>query len=229
MKAALGAVAILAALGAVAIPQQASAAICTIGTVASYKALGGTGCSVGNLTFANFAYGSTFGGSGAAVLDTNVVVVPIPQLNNNGLLFSAGGWHAFGGAFVDSTLFFTVTANKTVIEDATLAIAGGAVGTAFGNVGESILPLNLGLFATTTSPFQHITFAPTPQIEILKDILVAAAANNPGPNFASITAVLQEFSTPGVPELGTWAMMLIGFAGVGAQLRRRDRTITLTA
>src|SRR5229473_3246673 len=126
MKAALGAVAILAALGAVAIPQQASAAICTIGTVASYEALGGTGCSVGNLTFANFAYASTAGGSGAAVLDTNVVVVPIPQLNNNGLLFSSGGWQAFGGAFVDSTLFFTVTANKTVIEDATLAIAGGA-------------------------------------------------------------------------------------------------------
>jgi hypothetical protein len=29
--------------------------------------------------------------------------------------------------------------------------------------------------------------------------------------------------TSGVPEPATWAMMLIGFAGVGAALRRRAR------
>ncbi len=32
----------------------------------------------------------------------------------------------------------------------------------------------------------------------------------------------------GVPELTTWAMMLIGFAGVGVQLRRRRDAIALT-
>jgi hypothetical protein len=33
----------------------------------------------------------------------------------------------------------------------------------------------------------------------------------------------------GVPEPSTWAMMLIGFAGVGLQLRRRQRVISVTA
>jgi hypothetical protein len=43
-------------------------------------------------------------------------------------------------------------------------------------------------------------------------------------NFAvSLSAV------PGVPELGTWAMMIIGFGGVGLQLRRRRGTVALTA
>ena len=35
--------------------------------------------------------------------------------------------------------------------------------------------------------------------------------------------------TSGVPELATWAMMIIGFGGVALQLRRRRATIVLTA
>jgi hypothetical protein len=31
----------------------------------------------------------------------------------------------------------------------------------------------------------------------------------------------------GVPELGTWAMMIIGFGGVGLQMRRRGRAAAL--
>jgi hypothetical protein len=33
----------------------------------------------------------------------------------------------------------------------------------------------------------------------------------------------------GVPELGTWAMMIIGFGGVAVQMRRRDRAVALAA
>ena len=32
------------------------------------------------------------------------------------------------------------------------------------------------------------------------------------------------FGTPGVPEPSTWAMMLLGFGGIGWQLRRRRRS-----
>jgi hypothetical protein len=35
--------------------------------------------------------------------------------------------------------------------------------------------------------------------------------------------------TSGVPELSTWAMMIIGFGGVGLQMRRRDRAVALSA
>jgi hypothetical protein len=33
----------------------------------------------------------------------------------------------------------------------------------------------------------------------------------------------------GIPELGTWAMMIIGFGGVGLQIRRRRGAIAMTA
>ncbi len=229
MRSALGAVALLAAIGAVSTPQPASAAICAVGTMASYQALGATGCSVGNLTFANFHYASTAGGTAVAVSAKNVAIVPIPKSGDNGLLFSTGGWTAFGGGFVDSTIFFTVAAGIPIIDDATLLVAGGDVGIGSGTVGESLLPVNKSMFASVDGPVsKHVVFGKISQISVLKDILVAAAANNPGPNFATITAVLQEFSTA-VPELGTWAMMIIGFAGVGLQLRRRARTVSLTA
>jgi hypothetical protein len=35
--------------------------------------------------------------------------------------------------------------------------------------------------------------------------------------------------TTSVPELSTWAMMIIGFGGVALQMRRRDRAIAMTA
>jgi len=37
------------------------------------------------------------------------------------------------------------------------------------------------------------------------------------------------FTTSGVPELSTWAMMIIGFGGVALQMRRRERAIGATA
>ncbi len=37
------------------------------------------------------------------------------------------------------------------------------------------------------------------------------------------------FTTTGVPELSTWAMMIIGFGGVALQMRRRERAIGATA
>jgi hypothetical protein len=50
--------------------------------------------------------------------------------------------------------------------------------------------------------------------------------------YASITALDNQSgeghpyipTTPGVPEPATWAMMLVGFAGIGMAMRRRRRT-----
>jgi hypothetical protein len=41
--------------------------------------------------------------------------------------------------------------------------------------------------------------------------------------------LLDSVSVTGVPELSTWAMMIIGFGGVGLQICRRDRAIALSA
>ena len=40
---------------------------------------------------------------------------------------------------------------------------------------------------------------------------------------------LEPTVTSGVPELSTWAMMIIGFGGVGLQMRRRQGSVPLTA
>jgi hypothetical protein len=37
------------------------------------------------------------------------------------------------------------------------------------------------------------------------------------------------FTVTGVPELSTWAMLIIGFGGVGLQVRRRSRHVAVTA
>ncbi len=208
--------------------------------MASYEALGGTGCSIGNLTFTDFEYTNFVGvATGAvptgvavvsysAVPDTGVAVVPMPAANNNGILFSSGGWNAFGGEGAESFVFFTVTASDTVIEDATLLIAGGAIDNATGRVDELLLPIYL-LGANVTSPFNHVIFAPISQLITDTDIFVAAAADGLVPSYTTISSVLEEFSTPGVPELGTWAMMIIGFGFVGLRLRRRHHLVSPTA
>lgn len=43
------------------------------------------------------------------------------------------------------------------------------------------------------------------------------------------TALYANVAVGGVPEPGTWAMMLVGFGAVGARLRRRPRAIALAA
>jgi hypothetical protein len=48
----------------------------------------------------------------------------------------------------------------------------------------------------------------------------AMTSGAPGPDTRAMTS--------GVPELGTWAMMIIGFGGVGLQLRRRRRNAAVS-
>jgi hypothetical protein len=49
------------------------------------------------------------------------------------------------------------------------------------------------------------------------------------PNGLPPMAALDGISLTGVPEPATWAMMLIGFGGLGAMVRRRNRTATAAA
>ena len=63
----------------------------------------------------------------------------------------------------------------------------------------------------------------------INGVFVSVANLDPGSRYENWTFASQDIvPTGGVPEPATWAMMLIGFGGLGAALRRR-RAVALTA
>jgi len=84
-------------------------------------------------------------------------------------------------------------------------------------------------FHTTGGPFPSFTdFAGFGAVSTIGTTHVGSFSSVAVKNFGDLsgTPVLSEgqVSIPGVPEPATWAMMLIGFFGLGALLRRRGRT-----
>lgn len=70
-------------------------------------------------------------------------------------------------------------------------------------------------------------FPVTNQTDVLNGtgISYVTFSYNGGNNGPAITNLTFD-STPAVPEPATWAMMLMGFAGIGASMRRRRRVST---
>jgi hypothetical protein len=144
------------------------------------------------------------------------------------LLFST---HALSlgsaGGTGDVTLDFNVTTSTPILDDAYLTIAGSVVGAGTATVGETlsggVSPSQTLTVTLPGTPTDHVTFGPTDHISVLKDALVMSL---PGNNtVTSISAIQQDFSeTTVIPEPSTWAMLLVGFAGLGyAAFRRPGR------
>jgi hypothetical protein len=171
----------------------------------------------GDKLFSNFAYSST--GSAPAASDIDV----LPYTNSAGdygiqLLNS---WAANGTGSGDSQITYTVTVTDPTrkIKDATAVSTGTAIGgSAFWDVSEHLTAggLSIGQLTTVdavggvTQLSDHITFAPVSSIVVRKDIGFAA---NGG--LVDLSIIDQNFSQTAVPEPSTWAMMLLGFAGLG--------------
>lgn len=203
-----------------------AAPVCTSGTLADYVALGSGGCTIGDKLFSNFSYASTAGGGASAVAANQVAVSPLVSALDPGILFSSGGWTAFNGQFVDSSIAFDVTVLDPAFSlvGAELTIAGSKAGSSLGTVGETIVPPGGAGMTAILGINNHdtISFGPVSKIHVLKDILVVA---QPGAgNFASISAVSQRFNQTGsdVPEPGTMALMGSALAIVGLVYRKRN-------
>lgn len=217
-----------ALLGSAMLMGSAQAATVTLADLID----GGT-ITNGDKLFSNFTYSGT--GTAPTAADINVSPWTIPgkpgaPTPDYGIriqgLFSGTG---------DAGISYTVTVVGTpyVITDATATSVGTAVGgSAAWDVSESLFTTSApvteigtlntyGIVGVGTKLTDHIDFGLPgyTSIRVVKDIGFQA---NGG--FVNLSIVDQNFSQSAVPELSTWAMMLVGFAAIGFAGYRRAKT-----
>jgi hypothetical protein len=206
----------------------AYAAACGTATFDTYLASGFT-CTEGDKTFSNFSYIAVGNTSGQTPPASAINVVPIANpLTTFGFTFD-GIWSApVPGAIAHSFLDYTLTTGAGFrITAADLSVAGSASGSgAFSSVtdtysapfvGGSNLHTAQGGGATA-----HWNFA-TPQTSVTVQEDIEAFA---GAGMAELSSVTDTQTVVGVPEPSTWAMMLIGFAGLGFAFRQSRRRVS---
>ena len=161
------------------------------------------------LTFSSFTYEST--GYPASGLNVSAYTVG----NETGFSLT-GGLYAAPGTIVDVTIGYIVTAPGTeTINDAYLSTTGGNFGgTGSYSVAETLVTYP-GLLPITTleasspgTPVDLVTFPGVKSILVSKDIFLYG-----GTNGETLSVVTQAFSSTGVPEPTSIALLGIGMTG----------------
>jgi hypothetical protein len=196
---------IAAAVAAVSIASPASADIVATSGV---LALGAE-----NVTFADQAAGlSVFGSAGG--LANNVIVRGTTPLPVDLVLATGGEVQGSGADLTTATIAMTDGSLFTALVLDVDAVANGTIRF---DVTEADNSLFQGTFSVTGSGQNLFTiFAINGQS--MKDVTVTGLS---GTTFSAIQNV-RIGPVTGVPEPATWAMMLIGFAGIGLATRRRS-------
>ena len=95
----------------ISLPAMAAPAPCVRGTLASYIALGTTGCTFENSVFANFAYPLPPGAT-TSVTPQQIIVTPVPGPIIEGFFLGlnfTGNWTAGSGELLHAIISYTVT------------------------------------------------------------------------------------------------------------------------
>jgi hypothetical protein len=163
------------AAGLIAIPLMglpAWGAACVPGTVASYEALGGTGCTVGPLTF--FGIDIETGATGSGVINT-LSLSPFTEFGEFGLRLTYTAIAQSGVLPASTELSWVMgVAGPPAIIDAFASITGTVSGTGSVSLGEQIFNGLTGqqigaISLTAPNTSQTIFFPPTDQIFVQKD------------------------------------------------------------
>jgi len=164
-------------------------------------------------TYSNFSYSTTPNGSPPTAANIGVSAFTVGP--NDGISFK-GAFQAAAGTVVDYQIDYVVTAPKGfLINDAYLSatfnIPPGSTGTV--SIGESLFNNANGALVTTLQIDQNTitdskNFAGVNSILVQKDILI-----NGGSLGAGVSFINQGFSSTGVPEPASWALLGIGMTG----------------
>jgi hypothetical protein len=197
---------------------SALAAACTQAPVSTYMA-SGFSCSVGPVTFSNINVTTTIGGSGTVTLTD---FIPFTLVNNgateNGLELIFGSNTGFSGGTADVGWTYDVSGVTSLI-DAYASLSGGVTG-ADAAVTLSEVLSNGSTLNLTSAGVTSTTFSPVEALHVLKDQQDFAGLGSAA--FSSILA--NGFSDgPAIPEPSTWAMLMLGFAGLGFTAFRRAK------
>jgi hypothetical protein len=187
----------------------------------------GFACTVGDLTFSNFAYSAAAGGGSVAPTDGAITVTPVTTGPEIGLTFQTA-WLVGSGELEDSLITYTVTCNGCSIDDIELTTVGSFTGTGDASVAETgsetgfptMDQVNLSNAFTSGSTVGDDTgtIGPVGSLTLKKDIgVVGGSAGS-----AHISAVSNLFSTnmTTVPEPSS-LFLCMGLLGLVPVARRK--------
>ena len=218
------------------LPAPAFATSCTPGSLASYVALGGGGCSIGTAQFFNFVDLPLQPGA-APIADSNVLVNPLGAANP-GFRFQVNS-QAGAGDFFDRVIGFslsgpgflgsqlTLSGSNVTGDGAVTVLDNDCLGAAFGagqfcsGIDAQLGGFDLGFFGQQLT--DSISFASTSPLGVIVDITVDGGT---GGTAGLTSATIQFTPTPqatAVPEPATLTLLSLGWVAVKGRQRLRNR------